>query len=459
MTDAVAAIAEADEHLRPPTPRWAVVGGGMMGLALAWRLAAHGQRVTLFEARPSLGGLADAWSLGDVVWDRHYHVTLLSDAHLRGFLSELGLEQEMQWVETKTGFYSAGQFHSMSSSWEFLKFPPLTLVEKLRLGITIFAASKIRDWRRMEQVGVEDWLRRWSGDGVFEKIWLPLLRAKLGVAYSRTSAAFIWAHINRMYRARRTGHKKEMFGYVPGGYARILEAISQALVDQGVEIRTNARIDAIEARPDRTLEIRESGGVAERYQQVVVTTPSTAVTKLCPGLPSEEAQRHAGIEYLGIVCASMLLTKPLRGYYVTNITDPVPFTAVIEMTTIVRPEDLGGQTLVYLPKYVTQDDPMWEQTDEEIRQRFLEAFLAMYPELSEQDVNAFRISRVRPVMAIPTLDYSRRLPAMATGIPNLRVINSAHILKGNLNVNETLALAEEAFDRELLPVIQSYAAT
>ena len=65
------------------SPSWCIVGGGMLGLTLARRLAQRGHQVTLFEAAPQLGGLASAWELGDVTWDRHYHVTLLSDAHLR----------------------------------------------------------------------------------------------------------------------------------------------------------------------------------------------------------------------------------------------------------------------------------------------------------------------------------------------------------------------------------------
>ena len=67
---------------------WGVVGGGLLGMTLAHRLRQRGHRVTLLEAGPELGGLASAWSIGDVVWDRHYHVILLSDTHLRGLLGE-----------------------------------------------------------------------------------------------------------------------------------------------------------------------------------------------------------------------------------------------------------------------------------------------------------------------------------------------------------------------------------
>ena len=131
---------------------------------------------------------------------------------LRSLLDELGLEKEMQWVETRTGFYTNDKLYSMSNTVEFLKFPPLNLLDKFRLGATIFYASKIQDWKNLESIPVADWLKKLSGKRTFEKIWLPLLRAKLGENYQQTSAAFIWTTIARMYAARRTGLKKEMFG-------------------------------------------------------------------------------------------------------------------------------------------------------------------------------------------------------------------------------------------------------
>ncbi|MFN9912498.1 MAG: FAD-dependent oxidoreductase, partial [Pirellulaceae bacterium] len=119
-----------------PTTHWAVVGGGMMGLAAALKLLQRGQRVTLLEAAPELGGLASAWQLGDVEWDKFYHVILLSDSRLRSLLSELELDQEIEWVQTKTGFYSDNRLYSLSSSLDFLRFPPLNLYQKFRLGST-----------------------------------------------------------------------------------------------------------------------------------------------------------------------------------------------------------------------------------------------------------------------------------------------------------------------------------
>ena len=432
---------------------WGIVGGGVLGMTLALRLAQQGKKVALLESAPHVGGLASAWSLGDVVWDRHYHVTLLSDTVLRALLRELDLEREIQWVQTRTGFYTDGKLYSMSNAIEFLRFPPLGLLSKARLAGTILYASRIRDWKYLEQIPVAEWLERCSGKKTVAKIWLPLLRAKLGENYKITSAAFIWTTIARMYAARRTGLKKEMFGYVPGGYARILERFHRMLVQENVDVRVGQPTARIEAADEGGMRVTLAHGGEARFDQVVVTTAAPIAAQLCPSLSAEEKARLTGIQYQGILCASVLLKKPLAGYYVTNITDSwVPFTAVIEMSALVDRRHFGGNSLVYLPKYLTPDDATFAVSDEEIQRRFLDALFRMYPHLSAEDVLAFRISRVRYVLALPTLGYSERLPSMATSIPGLHIVNSAHIVNSTLNVNETVQLAERALPRLLAAV-------
>ena len=436
---------------RPHQTRFAIAGGGMLGLTLAMRMAKQGHDVTLIEAAPSLGGLASVWNIGDIEFDRHYHVTLLSDSRLRNLVAEIGLEDEMRWIETKTGFYTDDKLYSMSNTKEFLQFPPLTLIEKLRLGGTIFYASKISNWKRLEKLPVANWLRRWSGTGTFKKIWEPLLKAKLGDSYKITSAAFIWAHISRMYKARRTGLKKEMFGYVKGGYRTIINRLIEVMEEQGVTVKNASPIENIRKLDDGQFEIKYAGqDRADHFDKVIMTTPNSILSRVCSDLSEDEKQRFDSVEYLGIVCASVLLKKGISPYYVTNITDDwVPMTAVIEMTTIVDPEELGGKSLVYLPKYVPSDHELFDKSDEEIQESFLSALDRMYPEFSRDDVIDFKLSRVRSVMAIPTLKYSELLPPMKSSVEGLYVVNSSYILKGNLNVNESITIAEDAMQTVL----------
>jgi protoporphyrinogen oxidase len=423
--------------------RWAVVGGGFLGMTLALRLAQQGKDVTLFEAAPSFGGLASAWQLGDVVWDRHYHVTLSSDVYLRSLLRELGLENGMHWGSARTGFYIDAKLHSISNTWEFLKFPPLMLIEKLRLGLTILHASRMKDWRALEQIPVKQWLEKWSGSSVTEKIWLPLLRAKLGDSYEETSAAFIWATIARMYAARRTGLKTELFGYVPGGYARVVEQFQLLLQQEGVQCRLGQPVRKIVSAGNMRIEL--GNGDYELFDQIVVTTAAPLAAQMCPELTASEKNRLKRIKYQGIICASLLLKRPLSDFYITNITDSgIPFTAVIEMSALVERKYFGGHTLVYLPKYVSSDSPDLALSDDQIRERFLSALERMYPRFSREDLLCFQVSRVKYLLPIPILNYSHHLPEVSTSIRGLHTVNSAHIVNGTLNVNETVLLAERA---------------
>lgn len=427
---------------------FAILGAGAFGMTLAHRLAEAGHRVTLLEAAGTLGGLASAWNLNGITWDRHYHVTLLSDSHLREMLRTLKLDDQMRWVTTRTGFFMGGKLYSMSNSVEFLKFPPLSLLGKFRLGTTIAYAARVKNWKRLESIPVADWLTRLSGRKVFEKMWRPLLRAKLGENYQHASAAFIWAIIARMYAARRSGLKQEMFGYLPGGYARFFDRFAELLEGEGVEICLNAPARRLDSLPGGGVQIELADGTRRTFDQVVVTLPSPIAAAICPGLSESERALHNNIRYQGIICASVLLKNPLAGYYVTNLIDSwVPFTAVIEMSALVDRQQFGGNCLVYLPKYVDPADPMFEQGDEQIRETFVSALEKMYPAFNRSDVIAFQLSRVRRVLAISTLNYSDRLPPMKTGAPGVHIINSAHISNGTLNVNETIQLANTAAAR------------
>jgi protoporphyrinogen oxidase len=433
--------------VQPQTPaansqHWAIVGGGLLGMTLAYRLSQQGQRVTLFEKAPELGGLASPWQLGDIVWDRHYHVTLLSDFCWRKILAELGLDEQMQWVTAKTGVYANGQLYSVSNAIEFLQFPPLRLLDKIRLGVNILYGARIRHWQRLETIPVETWLRQWSGDRTFERFWKPLLRSKLGDDYHQASAAFIWTIIARLYAARRNGLDQDLFGYLPGGYARILDRFQQALVDQGIELRLGQSVSQVASGPTGpTLQLPDQP--PQTFDQIIVTTPAPLAAKLCPDLSADERDRLLQVQYQGIVCASALLRQPLAPYYVTNITDEgVPFTGVIDMSNIVPPEQLGGYYLVYLPKYCAAHSPEFSESDAEIQQRFLGSLKQLYPHFSSDHLACFQVSRVPYVFAIPTLNYSKQLPPISTSLPGIHILNAAHIVNGTLNVNETVQLAE-----------------
>jgi protoporphyrinogen oxidase len=426
----------------PNKGNWAIIGGGMLGMTLALRLSQEGHEVTIYESAAKVGGLTSSWEMDGAVWDRFYHVILMSDLNTRKILKEIGLENDLRWVETKTGFYSGGKLYSMSNIIEFFKFPPINLIDKFRLGSTIFMASKIKNWQRLENILVADWLTRWSGKRVFEKIWLPLLKAKLGDNYKNTSAAFIWTTIQRMYAARKSGLKKEMFGYVSGGYEKVNQRFAEHLLESGVNIQYNTSVNSVKKTSNGILEVITENKT-QTFDHVISTLSSQASVMIAGEMTGAEKQKHRDVKYLGVICPSILLKKAISPYYVTNIIDTwPPFTGIIEMTALIDKKEVNNKHLIYLPKYVNHDDPLFEKNDAELRKIFLDALFKMYPAITEDDLLFWGVSKARVVFALPTLNYSKKIPGITTSIDNYFIVNSAQIINGTLNVNETIQVAE-----------------
>jgi protoporphyrinogen oxidase len=228
-----------------------------------------------------------------------------------------------------------------------------------------------------------------------------------------------------------------------------MERFAELLATEKVEVCTGSSVRRV-VRDGANLRVELANGM-RRFDRVVVTLAAPLAARVCPQLTEDERQRLEGVRYLGIVCASLLLTHPLAAYYVTNLTDEgFPFTGVIEMSTLVDPvKYLSGLHLVYLPRYVTPEDSFFDLPDAEVEARFLDGLERIYPGFRRSSVRAFRLSRVRQVCALPTLRYSDRLPPRRTSVPGLWLAGSAHIVNGTLNVNETVELAEQTF-REMM---------
>ncbi|MGA2531536.1 MAG: FAD-dependent oxidoreductase [Candidatus Aminicenantales bacterium] len=419
-----------------------VVGGGLLGMALSLRLAESGLDVTLMETSENTGGVAASCAMGDYRWDRFYHVILLSDSHLLSLLDELGLKDRLSWGVTKTGYCADGKLYSISNLVEYLLFPPLNILDKFRLGWTIFYGSKIKNWRRLERITAVDWLKRHSGRATFDKMWLPLLKSKLGADYGLASASFIWAHISRLYAARRTGLKKEMFGYVDGGYQTIIDALQRSLDDRGVTTLAGTRVHKVKDEGPRVT-IETGRGESRHFDKVVLTVPCTRILELCPQLSVQETARLKSVVHQDLLCAALILKKPLSDFYITNIAEgSIPFTGIIEMTALVDRANFGGHSLVYLPRYLTKGDPLFQKDDEAVKDIFLSSLRIMYPDLGSDDLVASCISRIVDFPVIPTLDYyEKSFPPSATSMRNVFIANSAQIPNGTNNVNEIVALA------------------
>ncbi len=416
----------------------------MLGISIARELARAGRSVTLLEAGPSLGGLTDSWTIADLTWDRYYHVTLASDRATRALLADAGVESRLVFRPTTTGYWDGTQVHPATTVREFLALPDLGLVAKLRIGATIGINARRRDWQRIERAEIEPWLQRWSGRRATERFWDAQLRAKFGDDHHDISASLLWATFRRLDGARRGVERREQMGYVRGGYAHTLRELERLLRELDVEIRVGAAVVAIEARADGTgASVSTARGDTERdtldFDDVVVTLAAPLVAPLVRSIDPRCADSFGAVRSMGVVCASVVLDRPLSPHYLTYLAAPSPLTAVVDMSALIDADERSGRGLIYLPRYASAASDVFDTDDATLERDWLDALAAVYPEFDRNRVQGFAVARSSHVFAVPGVGYSARVPPL-TVHPHVHVISSAHLVHATLNVDETVAL-------------------
>jgi protoporphyrinogen oxidase len=364
---------------------------------------------------------------------------------LINFLKEIGLGDQLRWSRTLTGLYVDQRFYSVSSSWEFLRFPLVSLWGKFRLALTILYCSRVRNWQRLEQITVEDWLIKTCGRTTYEKMWKPLLLAKLGESYRRVSAVFIWTYITRLFSARdASARSSESLGYVSGGYKTVWNRLEQLILSAGGQIQTGVSVRHIRPCPQGGLWV-EHGQSSDRFEKVIFTGPVNVLQKITASQLLQVTNSSSTVEYLGVICMVLVTRKPLCPYYIVNIADAqIPFTGVIGMTNVVAPAETAGRYLTYLPKYVLSDDPLLKRTDEELRSLFFKGLYLMFPTIHAEDIEGVHIHRAVKVQPLQVLNYSQLVPQVITEHEDFFVLNTSQFVCGTLNNNEVIR-AVDAF--------------
>src|SRR5690242_9678978 len=150
--------------------KYAILGGGALGLLAAYRLAQAGQAVTVFEQEPIAGGLAAGFRIGDTWLEKFYHHIFRSDTTIIRIVEELGLGERLEWLRPRTVSLVGGQIQQLDSPWSLLCFQPWRLDERLRVGAAL-AYLKIAPPAWLEGRTADHWLHRWMEKRPYEMVF------------------------------------------------------------------------------------------------------------------------------------------------------------------------------------------------------------------------------------------------------------------------------------------------
>jgi protoporphyrinogen oxidase len=436
----------------------AIVGAGVTGLVAGRELARRSVRVALIEKWPDVGGQASAFDLGGGVFlERYYHHLFESDSDIISLHEEL-LPGRLEWRRSNVGMYANGRIWPFVSPLDLLRYGPLPLVDRIRLGLaTLLLMSRV-DWERMDEIAAVDWLRRVCGERALTAVWRPLLFGKFGADADTVPLAWMWSKLTARRRLRGRGAGEERLGYPRDSFQPLARKLRQEIESLGGRVFVDRPVLSLERR-DGVFRLPTASSGAFRLpraswqadgddvlaRSVVLTTAMHAARTLFPW-PHAYASALAEWRYRTAVVLLLELRRPLSSTYWLNIADPeIPFLGLIEHTNFV-PAARYPARYAYVSNYVASEHPLTRLSTEELLARFLPGLRRIAPGLRDDDIQrrwSFREDAAQPV---PRLGMKRRLLAFDTPIGGIFLANTTQIYPEDRGTNYSVRLGRRVAD-------------
>lgn len=420
--------------------RVVVLGSGAMGLAAAYRALALGHEVTLLEAAPEPGGMAAHFDLAGLSIERYYHFVCKSDEPTFALMREIGIGDRMRWRPTSMGYFIGGALHPWGDPVSLLRFPHLTPAQKLRYGLLMFVSTRRDSWPELEHLSARDWIERWCGREVYDRLWRPLFELKFYEHADPISAAWIWTRIRRVGRSRRSLLQEEL-GYIEGGSETLVKALVGAIAARGGTIRLGEPAARVRTEDGRVTGVETARGEHHPADAVICTVPTPLVGRLVPDLPEEARAAYDRILNIGVVCVVMKLRRSVTPHFWVNVVDPaMPIPGIIEFSNL-RPTGTG-ESVVYVPYYMPDTNPLWGRPDAAFVEEALACVARINPAVGREDLVASHVGRLRHAQPVCPPGFQATIPPVQTPIRGLQVADTCFYYPEDRGIAESVRLGQ-----------------
>ncbi len=410
-----------------------IVGCGMAGMSAAYDLIKAGHDVVIFESADQAGGLAGGFKEPEWKWslEKFYHHWFLSDGDMLGLIRELGWEDRVLVRKPVTVMYHKGQFYPFDSILSALLYPGLGWgLNKVRFGLANLYVRLTKNWKPMEQVTVDSWMRKWAGETAYNQMWLPMLDGKFGERYARqVNMAWMWARLH----SRTT--KLATF---EGGFQKFADDFAAELQKRGAVIHFGVSVENIARNPDEKINVTTSAGV-QKFDRCLVTVSPALMARMAPDLPGDYLKGLLDLKSIGAVVMVLAIKQQLstKGYYWFNLPKAAgfPFLALVEHTNFLPTENYNGDHLLYCGDYLETDHEYFRLSQEELLQRFLPALQRVNPDFKPDWVRKSWLFRTNYAQPIPLVNHSRNIPPIPTPIPGLYFASMSQVYPWDRGTN------------------------
>ena len=446
--------------------RAVVVGGGLAGITAAIALAQAGAEVTLLEAKPRLGGATMSFTRDGLAIDTGQHVFLRCCTAYRGLLDRLGMaahaplqprfditvvspEKRARMRRRR----APAPFHMLPA---LLGYPFLSFSERTRIARAALAFKRLREADpETDEIRLGDWLAAHGQDDRTRRVlWDLFSISSLNVPGDDASLALAAVVVKTGLLgdagAADIGVPALSLGELHGA------AAARTLAKLGASVRLSTKVAAIEQKGDGEFLVRlgrspqpnadgsdadgdhpdadpaadDSGngaagnGEVLEADVVVIAVPHEQAARLIPpgALPAETVDGWAGLGAAPIV--------NLHVRYDRKVMD-VPFAAAVDSPvqwvfdrTRISGLHARGDDGQYLAVSLSAADPYVNMSVAELREMFVPALAALFPEARAATVTEFFVTRERRATFRQVPGTARLRPKSATALPGLALAGS-----------------------------------
>jgi uncharacterized protein with NAD-binding domain and iron-sulfur cluster len=443
-----------------------VVGGGLAGITAAIALAQAGAEVTLLEAKPRLGGATMSFTRDGLAIDTGQHVFLRCCTAYRGLLDRLGMaahaplqprfditvvspEKRARMRRRR----APAPFHMLPA---LLGYPFLSFSERTRIARAALAFKRLREADpETDEIRLGDWLAAHGQDDRTRRVlWDLFSISSLNVPGDDASLALAAVVVKTGLLgdagAADIGVPALSLGELHGA------AAARTLAKLGASVRLSTKVAAIEQKGDGEFLVRlgrspqpnadgsdadgdhpdadpaadDSGngaagnGEVLEADVVVIAVPHEQAARLIPpgALPAETVDGWAGLGAAPIV--------NLHVRYDRKVMD-VPFAAAVDSPvqwvfdrTRISGLHARGDDGQYLAVSLSAADPYVNMSVAELREMFVPALAALFPEARAATVTEFFVTRERRATFRQVPGTARLRPKSATALPGLALAGS-----------------------------------
>lgn len=430
--------------------RVVVVGAGVAGLTLAYKLGCAGHDVVVVESEPRVGGLARSFEYNGYVFDMGPHRFHTDIPGVIDFIKEI-LDSNYITIERKSGVWMFGRYFDWPLRFSSLFNMPLHVL--LSVGMDLLKKKRIKG------ESFKDYIEERYGKTLYKIFFEPYTEKFLKMSCSKVSKDWAVTGIDRAVidkrirvtdayeLARSVMSPAQRLDFIypeKGGIGKFSEDLEKKIRDKGGVVLVNSKVENI-VRSGTRIDAVKVNNISYECDLLIWTAPITEILKLL-------GREVKGLDYLSLLLFNYSIDhEPFIDYqWCYYGSKDVPFNRV-SIPSLFNPSLAPpGKSGMCVEVTCSKDSPEWKNP-ERLEQSIRKSLIEVGAVKGEKYINGLHIERVPNAYPIYVLDYKERQQEankIVEEVSNLRLLgrtgsfwynNMDHSISAALDLCKTLS--------------------